>query len=257
MRFYNLKISDEKELKLRLNIEQTVLLERELGESPYQILYNASCGNISFEKMFMILKASLQPYHGDKYNNIDSVANLYDEYLENNSDNGIQSLMFVIVCIFREAGFFEEEVESNNEKENKEGYSSESQNRDNKMNNLFFNLLDKCMEIGMTENEYWNSTYGEVKRYVEAYSKRSNNKLKEKLSINHNLGDLIGLSIARLLDKDSKYPDLYEMYPELFKDELKLKEENDKKNTLERIKQNMNAYGNYYKNKNKNKKGEE
>ena len=37
MRFYNLKISDEKELKLRLNIEQTVLLERELGESPYQI----------------------------------------------------------------------------------------------------------------------------------------------------------------------------------------------------------------------------
>ena len=36
-----------------------------------------------------------------------------------------------------------------------------------------------------------------------------------------------------------------------------LDEENDKKNTLERIKQSMNAYGNYYKNKNKNKKGEE
>lgn len=251
MRFYNFKINDNKELKLRLNIEQTVLLERELKESPYHILYNAALGNISIEKIIMILKASLQPYHGDEYNNIESVASLFDEYLEYGGD--IQSLMMLITNIFKEAGFFEEEVESNNEKEFKKDYSSESQERDKEMNSLFFELLNRCMEIGMSEDEYWNSTYGEIRRYIESYSKKTNNELKEKLSLIHTLGDLIGCSVARLLDSDAKYPSIIELYPDLFKEEAKIKEEKEKQEKLERIKRSMLSYGNAYKNKNKEK----
>jgi hypothetical protein len=73
----------------------------------------------------------------------------------------------------------------------------------------------------MDEDKFWNSTYGEVVRYIIAYNNKLKSDIKMSLRAAHLTADLVGVSVARLLDSDIKFPGITEMYPELFVEEAK------------------------------------
>ena len=50
-------------------------------------------------------------------------------------------------------------------------------------------------------------------------------RLKSRAQFDYALADLIGVSVARIMSSDMKYPTIEEVYPHLFSEELQKKEE--------------------------------
>lgn len=59
-------------------------------------------------------------------------------------------------------------------------------------------------------------TYGEVERAIESKRRVQEREAKEKASYDYILGNLIGISVARVYNEDTKYPEIYDVYPNLF-----------------------------------------
>ena len=64
-------------------------------------------------------------------------------------------------------------------------------------------------------------TKAEVERYLQGAVWR----MKQKAQFDYSLAELIGASVARVLDSSNQYPSLYDVYPHLFEDEKKAEEE--------------------------------
>lgn len=75
------------------------------------------------------------------------------------------------------------------------------------------------MIAGIKIDEYWELTYGEINMYIKAYNMRKEEELKQQLTVAHAQADLIGASVARLMDSNAKYPTLFDAFPDLFKQE--------------------------------------
>lgn len=56
---------------------------------------------------------------------------------------------------------------------------------------------------------------------IQAYNDRLEYETKQKAVNTYILADLIGASVGRLLDKNAKYPRLWEVFPDLFEEEIK------------------------------------
>ena len=66
--------------------------------------------------------------------------------------------------------------------------------------------------MGLPEKEFWEMTKAEVERYLEGAVWR----MKSKAQFDYLLADLFGISIARILDSEAKFPSLEQIYPSLF-----------------------------------------
>lgn len=211
---YSLLYLNNKELKLRLNIENCVLLEKQLNKNPYDVLINITQFNAKIKDIKLFLKYSLKEYHSDL-----SVNDIYEELI----DNGYNQIdiSYILIDVFKEAGFFDKyDEESIDEDEENRAYSEEdSKDPINSLNMLFLNLLESALYYGIEEKDYWNMTYGEAVRSIKAKAKKEKDEYKQKLTSDYALANLIGVSVGRLLSKDAKMPDLYDCYPELFKEE--------------------------------------
>lgn len=242
---YSLIILNGKELKLRLNNENCVYLEKELKKNPYDVLINITQFKAKIKEIKLFLKYSLKEYHNDL-----SVNDIYEELIEN--DYSQIDIGYILIDVFKEAGFFDkddEEESIENEDENNEAYSREDSNKEPlSLNMLFLNLLDNALYYGIKEEEYWNMTYGEVRRAIKAKAKKEKDEYKARLTAEYSLANLIGVSIAGLVSKNAKMPSLYKCYPDLFKEEAeeeqRKKEENFEKdffNALDDWEKHYNA----------------
>lgn len=213
---YSLLSLNNRELKLRLNIENCVYLEKELNKNPYEVLVNITQFKAKIKEIKLLLKYSLREYHSDL-----SVNDIYEELI----DSGYTQIdmSYILIDVFKEAGFFDndynEESIENEDEENK-AYSEEDSKDPMTLNMLFKNLLDNALYYGISEKDYWNMTYGEVIRAIKAKAKKEKDDYKARLTAEYSLANLIGVSVGRLLSKDTKMPSLYECYPELFKEEV-------------------------------------
>ena len=93
------------------------------------------------------------------------------------------------------------------------------------MNALFDSLLKVALTSHISILDFWEMTYGEIVYTIRANNETEINSLKELAAMNYHLANLIGLSVARLTDKDAKYPSLYEAFPTLFEEEIEEQEE--------------------------------
>lgn len=84
------------------------------------------------------------------------------------------------------------------------------------MTELFEGMLPIALQCGISIFEYWDMTYGEITLTIKAFNDSTVNKLKEKAIMDYQLANMIGLSVARLMDKNAKYPKIEELYPSLF-----------------------------------------
>lgn len=215
MFYTQLRIDDYHIYKLRLTLIDVVQLERLLGESPLNILYKATQGyNFNLEDLIMILYTALLQ-DGDKKYSIDDAYDIFDDYVENVGDVG--SFFLVLLKLFEDMGF----ISQNNDEDTTEDDSFDDKDEvvdseDMTLEARFSDLLIKCLEAGITEEFFWKSTYGEMLRYMKAYSNILLRERQNKASFDYQLSNLIGISVSRLFSSDSKFPEIYDAYPTIF-----------------------------------------
>ena len=154
---------------------------------------------MSLDAQVLIVSLSLQHYHLTE----DELYDLIDTVDDVNS---------LIPSLYEESGLItlgEQESSSDVDSVGDTEQSSEVITFESQMNEL----LVQCMSIGMREEDFYNSTIKQVTRYVEAHNKQQENQLQEKAFFDYQLANLIGLSVARLLSKDAKYPTFEKAYP--------------------------------------------
>lgn len=84
------------------------------------------------------------------------------------------------------------------------------------MEQIFNEMLPTALQCGIGVREYWELTYGEIIDTIDAYNISEKRKMQENAAMIHQLANLIGISVSRLVDNSAKYPTLYEAYPQLF-----------------------------------------
>jgi hypothetical protein len=219
MLYSQLKIDDYHIYNLRLSLLDVVQLERLLGESPLNILQKAATERtfrINTEDLIYILYVSLQ--NGETNYTIDDAYDIFDDYIDNVGDIG--SFLNTLVSLFTDMGFisgdddyYEEVIK---EDANNESNSEDVIEEELTLETRFKRLLIKCLEAGITEEFFWNSTYGEMLRYMKAYSNRLLRERQDKAFFDYQLSNLIGISVSRLFSSDGKFPEIYDAYPSIF-----------------------------------------
>lgn len=235
MSYILFKVNMFKEYKLRLTMQNIITLEATFNKDFYSIVMEFISGTVPLESLLQILKQSMMAYGYVSCDN--DVYNIYDEYLE--EGHSMQDLYILIFKIIEHAGFFDDSKKAEENEANTESTYPKNGDNPTSADRCFFDLRDKAVECEMDEDRFWNSTYGEVLRYVIAYNNKLKNDIKMSLRASHLTADLVGISVARLLDSDVKLPDITEMYPDLFGEELKLLEEHKEIARLNKLKENF------------------
>ena len=233
MSYIVFKVNMCKEYKLRLTMQNIITLEDTFNKDIYTVISELATGTVPLDTLLQILKQSMMSYGYVLCDN--DIYKVYDEYLE--EGHNIIDLYNIIVKIFEHAGFFNNGSEEYEEKNNNT-YPKEGENPI-PTDKCFLYLRDKAIECEMEEDKYWASTYGEVLRYIIAYNNKVMNDVKMSLRSAHLTADLVGYSVARLLDKEAKLPDITDLYPDLFKEERKELEKIREKERLNKLKENF------------------
>lgn len=95
-----------------------------------------------------------------------------------------------------------------------------------------FKWLENALDFGLTEHEFWNMTLAEFDRFISSKRRVQEREAKERASYDYILGDLIGRSLARVYHSSNKYPEIYEVYPTLFKQEQIEEQRQERQNEL-------------------------
>lgn len=238
MSYKLLKVSPFVEYKLRLTMQGVITLEDTLNKGIYTIINELACGMLSIETLMEILKQALMPYGYVKCDN--DVYNIYDDLI--NEGFALSDIYTIMIIIFKHAGFFNNGSEENKENTETEQdtYPKEEGENPDPMDKCFtYSLRDRAIECGMSEKDFWNSTFGEITRYVKVYNQKYIEAKKTELKLAHFNADLICYSVGRLLSKEAEFPDICDMYPSLFKEELERREEYRKIKEQEDIKENL------------------
>jgi hypothetical protein len=89
--------------------------------------------------------------------------------------------------------------------------------------------LKNALDYGIKECEFWDMTLAELERAVESKLRVKKNQDQEKAIFDYILADLIGRSVARVVNANNTMPEISEVYPNLFeKTALKHRQEEKK-----------------------------
>lgn len=107
---------------------------------------------------------------------------------------------------------------------------------------MFEYTLPIALECGISHWDYWDLTYGEISQLIKVHNKKEKQRLQEQAAFNYSLANLIGLSVARLMDKNAKYPPIEEAYPNLFDPEQLKPKKQDWRVAAERLRKYAEAH---------------
>lgn len=82
-------------------------------------------------------------------------------------------------------------------------------------------MLQPCINLGLDESKFWDMTIAELNRYVKGAEWR----IKLQASLDYKLADLIGISSARMMSKEPTFPEIADVYPDLFEKAEPVKED--------------------------------
>lgn len=100
------KINENKEVELRLNVRQSIALEKALKVNPLNILMGVEDGKLpSLTDMLTIIHYGIRGC--DDKATLNDVYDLYDEYIQ--ADNSQIELMNVIITLFKDSGYIGKE----------------------------------------------------------------------------------------------------------------------------------------------------
>ena len=103
---------------------------------------------------------------------------------------------------------------------------------------MVYALLQPSIDFGLPEREFWEMTKAEVERFMKGAAWR----YKTQAQFDYVLADIIGISVARILNKDVRLPSVEQVYPSLFEEEIKKQEQVSEDNKLINSQNNFLAF---------------
>ena len=188
-----------KDLKIyqpKLSIESCIILEQLYGSITAPIEKHIP----SLSEQVFLISLCLRQYMLHE----DDIYELFDE---------IQDAYSLILALYEEAGLINTKQEQNPVDAEKTPNNEEINNEPQTFEEMCNDMLVQCLAIGLSRQEFYNSTLKEITQFVDAYKKQQQNKLEEQAYFDWMLANLIGSSVARLMSKDAKFPKLEEAYP--------------------------------------------
>jgi hypothetical protein len=89
-------------------------------------------------------------------------------------------------------------------------------------------MLDNALDFGLTEEQFWDMTIGELDRFISSQKRREEHRLKERATMDYTHALLIGRAMQGN-SEEHPFPELCEVYPGLFAEELRKREEEKSK----------------------------
>lgn len=112
-------------------------------------------------------------------------------------------------------------------------------------------MLNNALDYGISEYDFWNMTFAELDRLVDSKKRVDKLHAKERATYDYISASLIGRAFAASMDSKNEFPDIYSVYPSLFKEEIEKKEEQEQErlNQLSalRFRQFAQSYNKKYK----------
>ena len=181
----------------KLSIESCIILEQLYGSITAPIEKQMP----SLSEQVFLISLCLRQYNLTE----DQICDLFDE---------IDEPYMLIIALYESAGLINTKQDS--EPVNEKQTSSDSELESNvpqTFEEMTNDMLVQCLAIGLSRQEFYQSTLKEITQFVDAYKKQQQNKLEEQAFFSWQTANLIGSSVARLLSKEAKYPKLEEAYP--------------------------------------------
>ena len=209
-----------KDLKIyqpKLSIESCIILEQLYGSITAPIENHIP----TLSEQVFLISLCLRQYMLSE----DDIYELFDE---------IEDSYTLIIALYEEAGLINTKQDSNaSERQETTSNDKITDDTPQTFEEMCNDMLVQCLAIGLSRQEFFNSTLKEITQFVDAYKKQQQSKLEEQAFFDWQLANLIGSSVARLLSKDAKYPKLEEAYP-FVKDSQPQEEENSELTAEER-----------------------
>lgn len=181
----------------KLSIESCIILEQLYGSITAPIEKQMP----SLEEQVFLISLCLRQYMLSE----DEIYELFDD---------IESPYELIIDLYEEAGLIDTKQDSNasegQEMTNNDELESDVPQTFEEMTN---DMLIQCLAIGLSRQEFFQSTLKGIIQCVDAYKAQQQSKMEEQAYFDWQLANLIGISVARLLSKEAKYPKLEEAYP--------------------------------------------
>lgn len=181
----------------KLSIESCIILEKLYGDITAPIMKQMP----SLSEQVFLLSLCLRQYNLAE----DQIYELFDD---------IESPYMLIIALYEEAGIIDTKQNSNVSQEQETTSKDELEdNEPQTFEEMTNDMLVQCLAIGLSRQEFYQSTLKEITQCVESYKQQQQSKMEEQAYFDWQLANLIGVSVARLLSKEAKYPKLEEAYP--------------------------------------------
>lgn len=130
------------------------------------------------------------------YDIVDTIDNLYELILE----------------IYVEAGLIDTKQGSNDSEE------QETMNNDELEDDISFydyieDMRQQCMNIGMSREDFYNSTLKEMQQLIESLQAQNKQDLEQRAMMDYTLASLIRIGTASILSNSVEFPDVQTTYP--------------------------------------------
>ena len=202
----------------KLSIESCIILEQLYGSITAPIENHIP----TLSEQVFLISLCLRQYMLSE----DQIYELFDE---------IREPYTLIIALYEEAGLINTKQDSEpvNEKQTSSDSELKEQQDSQTFEEMCNDMLVQCLAIGLSRQEFFNSTLKEITQFVDAYKRQQQNKLEEQAFFSWQTANLVGSSVARLLSKDAKYPKLEEAYP-FVKDDKPQEQDNNELTAEER-----------------------
>jgi hypothetical protein len=95
-------------------------------------------------------------------------------------------------------------------------------------------MLDNALDFDIKECEFWEMTLAEIERQIKSKQRLDKLRVKEKANFDYIMALLIGRAMARCFSESADFPQIHEVYPSIFADQVKEKEE-DKQEKIDQL----------------------
>ena len=124
----------------------------------------------------------------------------------------IENPFMLILDIYEEAGLINQHKEEQQEVEEEDEDTKEDEVIP-KFSEYIEDMRQQCMNIGMSRDDFYNSSFKEIEQLVKSIQEQRKQELEQRAMMDYTLAHLFRMATASILSNNIQYPSIEEVYP--------------------------------------------
>ena len=124
----------------------------------------------------------------------------------------IENPFMLILDIYEEAGLINQHKEEQQEVEEEDEDTKEDEVIP-KFSEYIEDMRQQCMNIGMSRDDFYNSSFKEIEQLVKSIQEQRKQELEQRAMMDYTLAHLFRMATASILSNSVQYPSIEEVYP--------------------------------------------